>query len=174
MNGYQKSNPITEVSSLPIIIQSNNLLIENERQSSINNQSDDVDIDEIELSSDDDDDNDRTAIAERSMIDELATSSNLVNDEDESTYDEQMETNESSSIPPLPLDVSNSNDRDLYDNVSSSSISNQSTFDTRLSAEEQATIRYIYYFLLVNNEKRTSFLVPMVNQCHQIFDLMRV
>jgi hypothetical protein len=81
MNGYQKSNPITEVSSLPIIIQSNNLLIENERQSSINNQSDDVDIDEIELSSDDDDDNDRTAIAERSMIDELATSSNLVNDE---------------------------------------------------------------------------------------------
>jgi hypothetical protein len=82
-----------------------------------------------------------------STMDEPVTSSNLIDDQDESTFisDEQIETNESSNIQPIPTDGSISNDKDLYDNVSSTSISNQSTFDTQLSAEERATSRYIYY-----------------------------
>jgi len=146
MDSHQISNA-TGISSFPIIIQSNNLLMENERQSSKVNQSNEVDIDEIELSSDDDDDgdNDRTAIAQMSNTDVPTSNSNLINDQDESTFvsDEPMDINESSNILPIPTEISNSDDRDLYDNVSSTSISNQSTFDTRLSAEERATSRYV-------------------------------
>ena len=156
MDHHQRSNTIG-ISSFPIIIQSNNLLMENERHSLQKNPSNEVDIDEIELSSDDDDDNDRTAIAQISNMDEPTTNSNLINDQDESTFtsDEPMETNQSSTMPPMPTEISNSNDRDLYDNVSSTSISNQSTFDTRLSAEERATSRYRYLFFLYH--KKTSF-----------------
>jgi hypothetical protein len=134
MNGNQ-------ISSFPVIIQSNNLLIDNERHSSNNNQSNEDDIDEIELSSDDE--NDRTAITHMSNIDEPVTSSNLIDDQNESTFisDEQIETSQSSNIPPLPVEVSNSNDRDSYDNVSSTSISNQSTFDTGMSTDERVTSR---------------------------------
>lgn len=144
---HQKSST-TGLSSFPIIIQSNKLLIENERQSLINNnnnQSNGIEIDEIELSSDDDD-NDRTATVQMSNMDEPTTNSNLMNDQDESTFtsDEPMETNHSSNILSMPTEISNSNDRDLYENVSTTSISNQSTFDT----EEQATSRYLYLFLL--------------------------
>jgi len=134
MNGHQ-------ISSFPVIIQSNNLLVDNERQSSNNNQSNEDDIDEIELSSDDE--NDRTAITHMSNIDEPVTSSNLIDDQNESTFisDEQIETSQSSNIPLLPVEVSNSNDRDSYDNVSSTSISNQSTFDTGMSTDERVTSR---------------------------------
>jgi len=140
MNGHQKSNTI-EISSLPVIIQSNNLLMENEKQSLNTNQSNEDDIEEIELSSDDD--NDRTAIIHTDNIDEPVTSSNLIDDQDDSTFisDEQIETNESSNIPHIPNEVSNTNDRDLYENVSNSSISNQSTFDTQLSTDERITSR---------------------------------
>ena len=122
--------------------------MENGRQFSNNNQSNEVDIDEIELSSDDD--NDRTTTPHMSTMDEPATSSNLINDQDESTFisDEQIETNESSNIQPIPNEGSISNDKDLYDNVSSTSISNQSTFDTRLSNEERATSRYFLLFFI--------------------------
>jgi hypothetical protein len=120
MNVQFKSNAI-EISSFPVIIQSNN-----QRQSS-----NEDDIDEIELSSDDD--NDRTATANISNLDEPVTSSNLIDNQDDSTFmsDEQIETNESSNILPIPTEISNSNDRDLYEHVSSTSISNQSTSDTR-------------------------------------------
>jgi len=121
MNVQFKSNAI-EISSFPVIIQSNN-----QRRSS-----NEDDIDEIELSSDDD--NDRTATANISNLDEPVTSSNLIDNQDDSTFisDEQTETNESSIIPPIPsTEVSNSNDRDSYEHVSSTSISNQSTSDTR-------------------------------------------
>jgi hypothetical protein len=120
MNVQLKSNAI-EISSFPVIIQSNN-----QRQSS-----NEDDIDEIELSSDDD--NDRTATANISNLDEPVTSSNLIDNQDDSTFmsDEQIETNESSNILPIPTEISNSNDRDLYEHVSSTSISNQSTSDTR-------------------------------------------
>jgi hypothetical protein len=148
MSGHQKSN-VTEPSSFPVIIQSHNSLLDNERQFSNNNnnQSNDDDIDEIELSSDDD--NDRTAMAHMSTIDEPVTNSNLIDDQDESTFisDEQIETNESSNIPPIPMDVSNSNDRDLYETVSSTSLSNQSTFDTHLSTDDRVTSRYISFFI---------------------------
>jgi hypothetical protein len=174
MSGHQKSN-VTEPSSFPVIIQSNNSLLDNERQFSNNNnnQSNDDDIDEIELSSDDD--NDRTAMAHMSTIDEPVTNSNLIDDQDESTFisDEQIETNESSNIPPIPMDVSNSNDRDLYETVSSTSLSNQSTFDTHLSTDDRVTSRYISIFISLKNEIY-SYLVSIVNQFHPIFNLMQV
>lgn len=153
INGHQKSNG-NEMLSFPVIIQSNNLLIDNERQPSNNNNNqlndddddDDDDIEEIEISSDDDDDDNhhQTTIQHVSNIDEPVTNSNLMDDQDDSTYmsSEQVETNQSSSnIPPVPVEISNSNDRDLYEHVSSNGISNPSTFDTRLSTDERATSR---------------------------------
>jgi hypothetical protein len=128
MNIPSKSNA-TEFSSFPVIIQSNNLHLNNP------NASNGDDIDEIELSSDDDDDdddNDRTTMAQQSNMDELVTSSNLIDNQDDSTFmSNEQETNESSNIPPLPNETSSSNDRDLYEHVSSTSVSNQSTSDTR-------------------------------------------
>jgi len=144
ISNQQKSN-VNENSLFPVILQSNNLLINNERQFSNNNnnQSNEDEIEEIELSSDDD--NDQTAIAHMSNIDEQVTSSNLIDDQDDSTFisDEQVETNQSSNLPPIPNEISNSNDRDLYEHVSSTStsLSNQSTFDTRLSSDERVTSR---------------------------------
>ncbi|CAF1228584.1 unnamed protein product [Adineta steineri] len=135
----------TDISSFPIIIQSNNLLIENETQYINNHSSNDVDIDEIELSSDDDDDaNERTTTTTTTVqmlnYEEPTASSNLMNDQDESTFvsDEQMDTNQSSSMQPMTTEISDSNDRDLYENANTGSINNQSTSNTRLSGEEQA------------------------------------
>ncbi|CAF3697955.1 unnamed protein product [Rotaria sordida] len=148
IDNHKKSDQI-EISSFPIITQSNNIFIENKIQPSNNNNNDDNnnnnnqsnedDIDEIELSSNDD--NDRTETIQMSNIDESVASRNLITDQDESTFMsvEHVETNESSTIPPMPIEVSNSNDKDLYDIVSSTGISNQSTSDTRLSAEDRAT-----------------------------------
>ncbi len=137
MNVPSKFNA-TEISSFPVIIQSNNLLLNNP------NPSNEDDIDEIELSSDDDD-NDRTATTHQSNIDEPVTSSNLIDNQDDSIFmsDEQIETNESSNIPPIPTEISNSNDRDLYEHVSSTSISNQSTFDTRQTSRLDLFVVFI-------------------------------
>ncbi|CAF2516189.1 unnamed protein product [Rotaria sp. Silwood2] len=140
IDNCKKSDP-TDTSSFPIITQSNNIFIGNEIESSNNNnnQSNEDDIDEIELSSNDD--NDRTETVQMSTINECVTSTNLIIDQDESTFMsvEQLETNVSSTIPPIPIEVSNSNDKDLYEIVSSIGVSNQSESDTRLSTEERAT-----------------------------------
>ena len=122
MNIPPKSNA-TEISSFPVIIQSNNVHL---------TPSNGEDIDEIELSSDDDD-NDRTTTAHQLNLDEPVTSSNLIDNQDDSTFmsNEQIETNESSNIQPITTEISSSNDRDLDEPVSSTSVSNQSTSDTR-------------------------------------------
>lgn len=137
MNGQPKSNA-SEGLSYPVIIQSMN----NGKENSNHHSSNENDLEEIELSSDDDneddddDDQDRTTTAQMSNIDEPVTSSNLIDQQDSSTTmsDEQIETNESSNIPPIPIDVSNSNDRDSSEHVTSTSMSNQSTFDTRATS----------------------------------------
>ncbi|CAF3491713.1 unnamed protein product [Rotaria sp. Silwood1] len=138
-----KKSDTTDISSFPIITQTNHIFTENESESSNNynnnNQSNEIDIDEIELSSNDD--NDQTETVQTSNIDDSVTSTNLIMDQDESTFmsGEQIETNVSSTIPPIPIEVSNSSDKDLYEIVSSNGVSNQSISDTRLSTEERAT-----------------------------------
>ncbi|CAF2061518.1 unnamed protein product [Rotaria magnacalcarata] len=138
----------TDGSSFPIIAQSNNVFLKDEKDSSNNNnnQSSEADIEEIELSSnnDDDDDDDRIETVHTPHNDEPINSTNIVIEQDESSFmsAEQMETNESLTIQPPPpppaatSEVSNSNDRYLYEHANSTGISNQSTSDTRLSTEE--------------------------------------
>ena len=138
----------TDLPAFPSMTAWDNPAVRNEKLSSHIHPSNQIDIDEIELISDDDedaDDNDRTAIAQVSTLDETTTTtnSNLHHEQDESTSmsDEQMETNHSSDMPPAPVEISNSNDRDVYDNVSSSGVSNQSTVDTGMSSDEHPTSR---------------------------------
>ena len=129
----------------------NNPAIRNDTSSSHAHQSNEIDIDEIELISDDEDadpdhdDHDRTAIAHVSTLDETTTTthSNINHDQDESSIvsDEPMETNQSSGMPLASVEISNSNDQDVYDNVSSSGVSNQSTVDTGMSSDERLTSR---------------------------------
>ncbi|UJR28577.1 hypothetical protein I4U23_009810 [Adineta vaga] len=124
---HQKNNP-SDLPSFPIIIQSNNLLIENEKQLITNRQTIEVHIDEIELSSDDDS-------RERTLV----MNSNVGRDRDESTSisNELIEMNLPLNVRTMPSEISISNDRDIYEHISSSDHSNQSTVDTRLSAQEQ-------------------------------------
>lgn len=141
INGQPKSDP-NEGSSYPVIVQSTNTILNNGTGNSSHHSSNENGLDEIELSSDDDDDDvedddqDRTAIAQMSNMDEPVTSSNLIDQQDYSNTmsDEQIETNESSSIPPIPIEASNSNDRDSSEHVSSTSMSDQSAFDTRATS----------------------------------------
>lgn len=137
-NGQHKSDAI-EGSSFPVIIQSDNSLLTTDKQNSNHQPSNGNDLEEIELSSSDDDDvdddvdNDQTTIAQVSNIDEPVTSSNIIDPQDYSTTmsDEPIETNESSNILPMPIEGSNSNERDSSEQVSSTSMSNQSTSDTQ-------------------------------------------
>ena len=144
--------------------QSSSVLVNKDRFSAVINASNDISVDEIELSSgddedeDDDDDedadedDDRTATAAATTTGEGAHSTatdepvrnfNSINDQDESTSssEEQMETTESSMVPPILDEVSNSEDGDIYDNVSSTSLSNQSAFGTCLSSNGRITSR---------------------------------
>ncbi|CAF3194556.1 unnamed protein product [Rotaria socialis] len=140
----------TYTSPFPIIAQSNNVFLKDEKDLSNNNnnnnnQSNEADIEEIELSSNNDDDgDDRVETGYTPHKDEPINSTSIVIEQDESSFmsAEQTEINESLTIPPLPpapatFEVSNSNDRYLYEHASSTGISNQSTSDTRLSTEEQ-------------------------------------
>ena len=101
-------------------------MIENDRQFIAKNQTTTVHIDEIELSSDDD-------------TNEKPVRADIGQDQEESTLisDELTETNQSANVLPITSETSNSNDQDFYEHVSDTSLSNQSTVDTCLSAQEQ-------------------------------------
>ncbi|CAF0999050.1 unnamed protein product [Adineta ricciae] len=127
LDAHPKLNP-PELSSFPIIIQSNNLLIENDRPFIAKNQTTTVHIEEIELSSDDD-------------TNEQPVRADIGQDQEESTLisDELTDTNQSANALPITSETSNSNEQDFYEHVSDTSLSNQSTVDTCLSAQEQLT-----------------------------------
>jgi hypothetical protein len=141
MDTFPKPNAVS-FSSYPIIVHSNNLLIDNERQRIANNQSDDANIDEIELSSDEDV-QDRTPKTSMANFDEPTSTSSLTHEQTESTStaDELVQINQLASAPPLPAEVSNSHDGDAYEQASDPSLNNQPTSDTHSSSRGQATTR---------------------------------
>lgn len=153
--------------TFPSFSQSSSVLVSKDTSSAVIDASNDISVDEIELSSDDDedddeeddeddddddDDNERTTTAAATTTGEEAHSTamdgpamnfNSINDQDESTSgsEEHMETTESSMAPPILDEVSDPEDRDIFDNVSSTSLSNQSAFGTRLSSNGRVTSR---------------------------------
>jgi hypothetical protein len=142
-----KSNTTTSI-PLPSTITSSYIMIDKETASSLKYSSKSMNVDEIDLSSIDDHDQTPAEIAiatYMSPIDKPTIDSSFTDDQDESTniYDEKLENNDSSNIPPATNEISNFNDPDLYDNVSSTCASNQSTTDSRLLTNEHVISKYI-------------------------------